>query len=85
MSRSPNHVTAPRFGQKMGRVEMLDALTATLSDPIRDHHMGVTAENLAERHQIRRAVQDETAAESHRRAAFAIAEGASGTRSFRLR
>ncbi|MET0374765.1 MAG: beta-ketothiolase BktB [Rhizorhabdus sp.] len=75
MSRAPHHVTAARFGQKMGAVQMLDALTATLSDPIDGYHMGITAENIAEQFQIGRARQDEAAAESHRRAAHAAAEG----------
>ncbi len=75
MSRSPHYVTAARFGQKMGAVQMLDALTATLSDPIDDYHMGITAENIAEQHQIGRVAQDEAAAESHRRAAAAQADG----------
>lgn len=33
MSRSPHHVTAARFGQKMGDMTMTDALIAVLSDP----------------------------------------------------
>ncbi|MFS0737825.1 beta-ketothiolase BktB [Sphingomonas sp. 1P06PA] len=75
MSRSPHYVTAARFGQKMGPVAMLDALTATLSDPIDDYHMGITAENVAERYQISREAQDAAAAESHARATRAQAEG----------
>lgn len=75
MSRAPHHVTAARFGRKLGGIEMLDALTGTLSDPIDDFHMGVTAENVAERNGISRVAQDEAAVESHRRAGVAIAEG----------
>ena len=75
MSRAPHHVTAARFGQKMGAVAMLDALTLTLSDPFDGSHMGITAETVAERHDIDRASQDRLALESHQRAARAIAEG----------
>ena len=38
-------------------------------------HMGITAENVAERYKISRAMQDQLACESQRRAAAAIAAG----------
>ncbi len=75
MSRAPHHVTTARFGQKMGALSMLDALVGTLSDPFNGDHMGITAENVAERNQVTRERQDEYAVESQRRAAAAIAEG----------
>ena len=75
MSRAPHHVTVARFGHAMGPAQMLDALTATLSDPIDHYHMGITAENVAESYQIGREKQDEAAAESHARAARATREG----------
>jgi len=75
MSQAPHYVTAARFGQKLGPVAMIDALTTTLSDPFDAAHMGITAETVAERHGIDRAAQDRLAVESHRRAARAIAEG----------
>ncbi len=75
MSRSPHYVSAARFGQKMGSVEMVDALIATLSDPFEGFHMGITAENIAADHDITREAQDAAAAESHVRAARAQAEG----------
>jgi acetyl-CoA C-acetyltransferase len=75
MSRAPHIVTAARFGQKMGNIDMLDALTATLSDPRDGYHMGITAENIADQKQVDRATQDEVAATSHQRAAAAIADG----------
>jgi len=37
--RSPHHVTAARFGQKMGDMTMTDALIAVLSDPFEGFHM----------------------------------------------
>jgi len=74
MTRAPHHVTAARFGQKMGDVQMIDALLAVLSDPFEGMHMGVTAENVATDYAITRAMQDELAVLSHQRAARAQAE-----------
>jgi acetyl-CoA C-acetyltransferase len=75
MSKAPHYVTQARFGQKMGPIEMIDGLTGALTDPFENIHMGVTAENVAERYDVSRADQDAAAAESHRRAAAAIAAG----------
>jgi len=75
MSRSPHHVPAVRFGQKMGDVQMVDAMIAVLSDPIDGYHMGITAENIARDHDVSRVDQDAAAVESHRRAAQAQSEG----------
>jgi acetyl-CoA C-acetyltransferase len=46
-----------------------------LSDPLDGSHMGVTAENVAEKHGITRRMQDTLATESHARAGRAQAEG----------
>ena len=46
-----------------------------LHDPWQKMHMGITAENVAERYRISRAMQDELAAASQQRAAAAIAAG----------
>jgi acetyl-CoA C-acetyltransferase len=75
MSRAPHHVTAARFGKKLGDMTMIDALTTVLSDPLDDYHMGITAENIARDCGVTREDQDALAAESHRRAARAQAEG----------
>ncbi|MGE4411769.1 MAG: beta-ketothiolase BktB [Sphingobium sp.] len=75
MTRSPYHMPSARFGQKMGDAALIDALTAVLSDPFEGMHMGITAENVAGDYGITRAMQDELAVESHRRAARAQAEG----------
>ena len=75
MSRAPYALPAARFGQKMGDTRAIDMLTGTLNCPFGTGHMGVTAENVAEDHQIARAEQDAFALESQRRAAVAIAEG----------
>ena len=59
----------------MGDAAMVDMMLAALHDPFDNIHMGETAENLAESHQITRGDQDALAVESHRRAARAISEG----------
>jgi len=75
MSRSGYLAQGVRWGARMGDAAMVDMMLAALHDPFDNIHMGETAENLAESHQITRADQDALAVESHRRAAHAIAEG----------
>jgi len=75
MSNVPYHDHSVRWGKKMGNSVQEDALTYGLSDAIGDYHMGITAENVAERHQVTRKDMDEVAALSHQRAARAQAEG----------
>ncbi|QSR18258.1 beta-ketothiolase BktB [Novosphingobium sp. KA1] len=75
MSNVPYHDHGVRWGRKMGANTQEDALTLGLSDAIGGYHMGITAENVAERHQITREDMDRLAVTSHQRAAAAIAEG----------
>ncbi|EKV28705.1 3-ketoacyl-CoA thiolase [Caenispirillum salinarum AK4] len=75
MSRAAYMLPAARFGQKMGNAAVVDAMVGALSDPFGHGHMGITAENVAERHGISREQQDAFAAESHKRAAAAIEAG----------
>jgi acetyl-CoA C-acetyltransferase len=75
MSRAGYIVPTMRWGQKTGDVQAIDMMTAALHDPFGHGHMGVTAENIAERHGISRNMQDAFAVESHRRAAAAIEVG----------
>lgn len=75
MSRSAYLSPSMRNGARMGNVEMLDAMTSALTDPFGVGHMGITAENLAEKWGISREEQDAFAAESHHRAAAAIEAG----------
>nr|MBL8456037.1 acetyl-CoA C-acyltransferase family protein [Zoogloeaceae bacterium] len=75
MSRGAYLSTAMRSGARMGDTTLIDAMVATLTDPFGAGHMGITAENLAEKWGISREEQDALAVESHRRAAAAIAEG----------
>ena len=75
MRRAGHLLTQARHGQKMGDVKALDMMIVVLSDPFGNGHMGVTAENIADRKDIDRAAQDAFALESHKRASTAIAEG----------
>ena len=75
MSRAGHLLTRSRFGQKMGDVIATDMMVGALTDPFGHGHMGVTAENIAERHCVARDVQDRLAFESHQRASAAIASG----------
>ena len=75
MSRVGHSMSAARFGAKMGDVTAVDMMTGALTDPFGHGHMGITAENIADRDKIDRSTQDQLALESHQRAAAAIAEG----------
>ncbi len=75
MSRGGYLSTAMRSGARMGDSSMVDMMVATLNDPFGVGHMGITAENLAEKWGISREEQDAFAVESHRRATLAIEEG----------
>jgi acetyl-CoA C-acetyltransferase len=75
MSRGGYMSPAMRSGARMGNTEVIDMMVSTLNDPFGVGHMGVTAENLADKWDISREEQDELAAESHRRASLAIEEG----------
>jgi acetyl-CoA C-acetyltransferase len=74
MSRTPFHLPTQRWGRKLGDAVLVDALQGGLSDPFHKVLMGITAENIAERHGIARSRQDAAALESHRRAAVAQSE-----------
>jgi len=75
MSRGPYWVPHARWGAKMGDTEVVDPVVGGLTDPFNDIHMGVTAENLAESHDISREAQDEFSVTSHQRAARAQEQG----------
>ena len=74
MSRAPYWLPTARFGSKMGDAQMVDPMVGALTCPINDTHMGITAENIAEKWGISREDQDQAAVESHRRAQRAIEE-----------
>ena len=75
MSGAPYWLPTARFGQRMGDGTMVDPMVGGLTDPFDRIHMGVTAENVAEKWGISRADQDALAVESHHRAERAIDEG----------
>ncbi|ASP35083.1 beta-ketothiolase BktB [Labrenzia sp. VG12] len=75
MSRAGYSLPGARFGQKMGDTQIVDMMTGALHDPFGIGHMGITAENIAEKHDIPRERQDAFALESHRRASAAIKAG----------
>ena len=75
MTRSPYHLAAVRWGQKMGDTAAVDVMVGALSDPFHKVHMGVTAENVAVKYEISREQQDALAVVSHNRASRAIKEG----------
>ena len=75
MSRGPYIVPAARWGARMGDVQATDYMLGILHDPFHKIHMGITAENVAQRDGITREMQDALAVESQQRAARAIAEG----------
>lgn len=75
MSRAQYWLPGLRFGQRLGDGQVIDAMVAALSDPFDACHMGVTAENVAERWGVAREDQDKLALESQQRAARAIDEG----------
>ncbi len=75
MSRGQYWMSGARWGARMGDAPLVDAVVGALTDPFDKDHMGITAERLAERGSISRERQDAFAAESHRRAAQARAEG----------
>jgi acetyl-CoA C-acetyltransferase len=77
MSRAPFLSQDMRMGRKMGDATLLDSLTHDgLTDPTHDYHMGITAENIAERWGITREEQDAFALQSHRRAVAAMQQNA---------
>ena len=75
MSNAGYQQPTARWGARMGDTSLIDMMVGALTDPFDTVHMGVTAENIAEKWGLKRDEQDEFAVESHRRAAAAIAAG----------
>lgn len=75
MSRAGYLMPAARFGARMGDTKLVDMMVGALTDPFSPNHMGITAENIAERYKISREDQDAFALESQRRAVAAVAAG----------
>ena len=77
MSTAPYLLPRARYGYRLGHGEILDSmiqdgLSCSLSNFI---HMGITAENIAERYAISREEQDQFAVESQSRATRAVGDG----------
>ena len=75
MSVAPHVLPKSRSGQKMGDWKMLDSMIVDgLWDAFNGYHMGITAENVAEKYGVSRLDQDEFAAQTQRKTAAAQAE-----------
>lgn len=76
MSQAAYLSKSSRFGSNFGHISLEDSmLTDGLTDAFHDYHMGITAENVAERYQVSREAQDAFAYASQEKAAKAIAAG----------
>jgi len=75
MTMMPYYVRSGRYGYRLGNGELEDGVQHLLSDPFSKTHMGITAENLAEKFNVTREEQDELAARSQQRAGAAMTAG----------
>lgn len=76
MSLSNYVMPGARTGLRMGHATMVDTMISDgLWDAFNDYHMGITAENLADKYDISREAQDAFAAASQQKAAAAIEAG----------
>jgi len=76
MSNSAHVMPNSRTGQRMGPITMVDTMiTDGLWDAFNDYHMGITAENLAEKFEVTREQQDAFAAASQAKAVAAQEAG----------
>ncbi|MDO8519469.1 MAG: acetyl-CoA C-acetyltransferase [Deltaproteobacteria bacterium] len=76
MTNAPHALPGSRSGYRMGNIQIIDTMVNDgLWDPYHKVHMGTCAEKCAAEYKITRAMQDEFAAESYRRALDAIKAG----------
>ncbi len=76
MSNAPYLLPQGRNGFRMGDAKVVDSMIHDgLWDVFNDYHMGMTGENVAEKHQITREEQDAYALNSHRKATAAHQAG----------
>jgi acetyl-CoA C-acetyltransferase len=76
MSQAPYLLKNAREGFKMGDQKLIDTLTSDgLTCVFNQYHMGLTAENLADKYSITREEQDQFSAWSQEKAVKAIEEG----------
>ncbi len=76
MSSAPYYMPKARWGARMFNAELVDGMVYDgLWETFNNYHMGITAENIAEKYGITRLQQDELSMESQERALKAIADG----------
>jgi acetyl-CoA C-acetyltransferase len=76
MSSAPYVLPNGRWGQRMGNGVVVDSMVNdALTDAFQGYHMGITAENIAEKWGLTREMQDEFSAASQQKAEAAIKEG----------
>ncbi|MCP4575275.1 MAG: acetyl-CoA C-acetyltransferase [Deltaproteobacteria bacterium] len=76
MSLIPYALPAARWGARMNNANLVDLMVMDgLFEIFYGYHMGLTAENIAEKYGISREEQDELGAVSHQRARKAITDG----------
>jgi acetyl-CoA C-acetyltransferase len=76
MSAAPFALEKARFGYRMNDGKLVDLMIKdALWDAFNNYHMGITAENIAEKYGITREMQDEFAANSQQKCEKAMAEG----------
>ena len=76
MSGAPYISRDTRWGARMGDKKLVDMMVYDgVFDVFNQYHMGITAENVAEKYGITRQMQDEIALASQQKAAAAIANG----------
>jgi acetyl-CoA C-acetyltransferase len=76
MSNAPYLLTGAREGYRMGHGQILDSMIRDgLWDVYEDYHMGCTGENVAQKYDVSRRMQDEYATHSHRKAIAAMDAG----------
>lgn len=75
MSQAPYLLERARWGYRMGEGKLVDSMIQDgLWDVFNDYHMGMTAENLAEKYGITREMQDKFAAHSQEKCRIAYQE-----------
>lgn len=76
MSLAPYILPTTRWGQRMGNGVIVDTVVNdALTDAFEGYHMGITAENIAEKWDLTREMQDEFSASSQQKAEIAIKQG----------
>jgi acetyl-CoA C-acetyltransferase len=75
MTNAPYLLPQARKGYRIGDAKIIDSMVHDgLWDVYNDYHMGITGENVAEKHSISREAQDQFALNSHRKAVAAWKE-----------